>query len=146
MSTTEHVPAIAIKEFDEEMATTRRMLERLPNDQEHFKPHAKSMEFGYLSQLVAAIPGWITQTLRQDAIDLASGPKHQQRSAVEIVQFFDTQVKNVREALQNITGKKLDENWSLRMGEQTVMTLPRGEAARQHLRHLVHHRGQLSVY
>lgn len=146
MSSADHSPAIPLKEFDVEMATTRKMLERIPDGQDQFKPHEKSMAFGYLCQLVASIPGWIDRTLREDAINLAEGQKPSNKNAGETLKIFDEYVANARDALQTITGAKLGENWSLKMGEQVLMTLPRGEAARQHLNHLIHHRGQLSVY
>jgi uncharacterized damage-inducible protein DinB len=146
MSVSGNTPAIPLKEFDIEMATTRKMLERLPNDKNEFKPHEKSMAFGYLSQLVAGIPGWIARTLREDSINLAGGPKPTEKTTSEILEYFDDNVKNAREALETVTGAKLEENWSLKMGEQVLITTPRGEAARQHLNHLIHHRGQLSVY
>lgn len=146
MSASDNMPAIPLKEFDVEMATTRKMLERLPDGEFEFKPHEKSMAFGYLSQLVASIPGWIDKTLREDAIDLAAGQRPENKSAGDTLKFFDENVANARDALQNITGAKLVENWSLKMGDKVLITSPRGEAARQHLNHLIHHRGQLSVY
>lgn len=146
MAGSNNAPVIPLKEFDQEMATTRKMLERVPEDQPQFKPHEKSMEFGYLTFLVASIPGWIDQTLRTDAIDLGSGKKPDAGKTSDLLQMFDKNVQQAREALQTITGDKLSESWSLKRGDMTLMTLPRGEAARQHLNHLVHHRGQLSVY
>lgn len=146
MPASTNAPAIPLKEFDHEMDTTRKMLERLPEGQPHFKPHEKSMELGYLSFLVAAIPGWIDQTLRTDSIDLGVGTKPDAMSTNGLLEFFDKNVKQAREALQTIAGAKLGEHWSLKQGETVLITLPRGEAARQHLSHLVHHRGQLSVY
>lgn len=146
MPASTNAPAIPLKEFDHEMDTTRKMLERLPGDQAHFKPHEKSMEFGHLSFLVATIPGWIDQTLRTDAIDLSEGEKPDAMSTKDLLVIFDKNVLQAREALQTITGGKLNEQWSLKQGESVLMTSPRGEAARQHLSHLVHHRGQLSVY
>lgn len=146
MSAADNSPAIPLREFDIEMATTRKMLERLPDGHDQFKPHEKSMAFGYLGQLVAGIPSWIAMTLRQDTIDLASQPRHSERSAKDILSYFDDNVASARDALQNITGARLLEVWSLKMGERVLMTAPRGEAARQHLNHLIHHRGQLSVY
>ena len=107
-----NTPVIPLKEFDHEMQTTRTMLERLPGDQSHFKPHEKSMEFGYLSFLVAAIPGWIDQTLRTDAIDLGEGKKPDALSTKNILEIFDKNVSQAREALQTITGDTLNENWS----------------------------------
>ncbi|MEP6834464.1 MAG: DinB family protein [Gemmatimonas sp.] len=146
MPASNNAPIIPLKEFDHEMETTRKMLERVPDDQPHFKPHERSMEFGYLTFLVAAIPGWIDQTLRTDAIDLGEGKKPDAITTRDILQMFDKNVHQAREALQTITGDKLNEDWSLKRGDAVLMTLPRGEAARQHLSHLVHHRGQLSVY
>ncbi|MBC8089377.1 MAG: damage-inducible protein DinB [Phycisphaerae bacterium] len=146
MSASDTTPAVPLKEFDLEMATTRKMLERLPEGQDHFKPHEKSMEFGYLAELVSAIPGWIHDTLRMNEIDMAAGERHAPRTPREVLQFFDEKVKDARGALEEITGAKLEENWSLKMGDKVLMTMPRGEAARQHLNHLIHHRGQLSVY
>lgn len=141
-----NAPAIPLQEFDREMDTTRKMLEKLPSDQPHFKPAEKSMEFWYLCDLVSAIPGWIDQTLRTDSIDLAGGQKSKPKTANELLESFDKNVQSCREALQTITGDKLTENWSLKMKEQDLMTMPRGEACRNHLSHLIHHRGQLSVY
>lgn len=146
MSSADNSPVIPLKEFDAEMATTRKMLERLPDGHDQFKPHEKSMEFGYLAILVATIPGWIHDTLRQNSIDIGSGQKPGSLSGGALLEAFDKHVKNARAALEEITGDKLVEDWSLKMGDQVLITAPRGEAARQHLNHLIHHRGQLSVY
>ncbi|HLA63446.1 MAG TPA: DinB family protein [Rhodothermales bacterium] len=141
--------AIPLKEFDAEMATTRRLLARVPMEQAAWKPHPKSMELGYLARLVSMIPGWIADTLRKPDIDLgggeapeASGPE----TAETLVAAFDRNVQAARDALADVTGAALDEPWSLRNGERVLMTLPRGSAVRQHLGHLSHHRGQLTVY
>ena len=106
-------PAIPLKEFDQEMSATRRLLERIPSDRAEWKPHEKSFPLGHLTQLVAT---------------------------------FDRLVAEAREALQEVTGARLEEPWQLRMGEQVLFTLPRGEVVRQHLNHFCHHRGQLTVY
>lgn len=146
MPDTHNTSAIPLKEFDQEMAITRAMIERLPDGQPHFKPHEKSMEFGYLGFLVAAIPSWIDQTLRTDVIDLAAGKRPDAMPTADVLKMFDKNVQQAREALQTITGDKLNTDWSLKMGDRVLMTMPRGEAARNHLSHLIHHRGQLSVY
>ena len=67
-------PAIPLNEFDQEMASTRRLLERVPSDKAQWKPHPKSFALGHLAQLVAWIPGWITRTLREPSINLLAGP------------------------------------------------------------------------
>lgn len=140
--------AIPLTEFDREMETTRNMLERVPEGHDGFKPHEKSMQFSYLAFLVAAIPNWIDQTLRTEFIDLGANQstRGEGLSSKDLLQIFDKNVKVAREALQTITGADLETDWSLKHGEKVLMTMPRGDAARNHLSHLIHHRGQLSVY
>lgn len=138
--------AIPLAEFDQEMATTRRLLERVPDDKGSWKPHPKSFPLAHLGQLVAGMPGWITRTLREPSIDLATGPRYSMETTATLLAEFDRNVKSAREALASVTDAQLDEPWSLTMGDKVLMTTPRGPTARQHLNHLIHHRGQLSVY
>lgn len=139
-------PAIPLKEFDEEMKTTRRLLERVPSDKGTWKPHEKSFPIGHLAQLVAGMPGWITNALKEPHIDLTAGPGYSFEKTETLLAAFDRNVSSAHEALESVTGPALDEMWSLKMGPTVLMTLPRAEVARQHLNHLIHHRGQLSVY
>lgn len=139
-------PAIPLKEFDSEMASTRRLLERVPSEQGTWKPHRKSFALGHLAQLVAWMPGWIGRSLREPHIDLANGGSYTFETTETLLGIFDANVADARSALQSVTGDSLDEPWSLRMGEQTLFTAPRGEVVRGHLNHLIHHRGQLTVY
>lgn len=139
-------PAIPLKEFDLEMASTRRLLERVPGDRGTWKPHEKSFPLGHLAQLVAWMPGWIPRTLREPHIDLAGGGGYSFEPTETLVAMFDRNVAEAREALAAVTGDALDEPWELRHGENVLFTSPRGEVVRQHLGHLSHHRGQLTVY
>ena len=139
-------PAIPLAEFDQEMSTTRRLLERVPDERGEWRPHAKSFPLGHLAQLVAGIPRWIARTLREPRIDLAAGPGYSFEPTAVLLEQFDRNVREARRALESVTGAALDEPWSLTMGEQVLMTSPRGPTARNHLSHLVHHRGQLTVY
>jgi uncharacterized damage-inducible protein DinB len=139
-------PAIPLKEFDLEMKSTRRLLERVPSDKATWKPHEKSFAIGHLAQLVSGMPGWITRTLREPHIDLKAGPGYSFEKTETLLDQFDKNVAAARKGLEEVTGPALDEPWSLKMGEQVLMTSPRGETVRQHLNHLIHHRGQLSVY
>jgi uncharacterized damage-inducible protein DinB len=139
-------PAIPLKEFDQEMATTRRLLERVPGDKAAWKPHEKSFALGHLAQLVARMPGWITLTLRQPKLDLSAGQGYGFEPTEELLREFDRNVAEAREALGAVAGAALDEPWTLTAGERVLMTLPRGEVVRQNLNHLIHHRGQLTVY
>jgi uncharacterized damage-inducible protein DinB len=143
---TTSAPAIPPKEFDQEMAVTRRLLERVPDDRGEWRPHAKSFPLAHLAQLVAWMPGWITRTLREPHIDLAGGPGYSVERTEALLREYDRHVREAREALDQVAGAALDEPWSLRLGEQVLLTAPRGPQVREHLRHLVHHRGQLTVY
>jgi uncharacterized damage-inducible protein DinB len=139
-------PAIPLKEFDQEMASTRRLLERVPSEKGTWKPHEKSFALGHLAQLVAWIPGWITRSLREPHLDLAKGARYSFENTETLLGMFDTNVREARDALAAVTGAALDEPWSLKSGEHVIFTAPRGEVVSQHLNHLIHHRGQLTVY
>lgn len=138
--------AIPLKEFDAEMAATRRLLERVPTERGPWKPHEKSFPLGHLAQLVALMPAWIASTLSTPRTDLAAGGGYSFEPTEKLLAMFDANVEQARAALGEVTGAALEEPWSLTMGERVLMTAPKGEAARQHLNHLIHHRGQLTVY
>jgi hypothetical protein len=140
--------AIPIKEFDAEMASTRKLLERVPGDKAQWKPHEKSFPLGHLALLVSWMPGWIADSLEQSFKDLApgSGGGYTFETTETIVGIFDKNVARARAALQSVTGAALNEDWSLKVGGKPVWTAPRGEVVRNHLSHLIHHRGQLTVY
>jgi uncharacterized damage-inducible protein DinB len=140
------MPAIPLKEFDQEMATTRRLLERVPGEKGKWKPHDKSFALGHLAQLVARMPGWIAASLRKPYIDLAQSGGYGFEPTDVLLREFDQNVRDAREALQAVTGAALEEPWSLRHGERVLLTTPRGEVVRSNLNHLIHHRGQLTVY
>ena len=138
--------AIALSEFDQEMATTRRLLERVPGEKGPWKPHEKSFALGHLAQLVAWMPGWIGRTLRDTSIDLLVGEGYSFQPTEKLLADFDRNVADAREALETVRGDELQVPWSLRRGDEVIFTLPRGVVVRQHLNHLIHHRGQLTVY
>lgn len=139
-------PVIPLEEFDQEMKATRRLIERVPSEKGEWKPHEKSFALGHLAQLVAWMPGWIGQTLREPFIDLAAGEGYSFETTETLLRMLDENVASSREALRTITGSELDEDWSLRHGEHVVFTDLRRNVVRQHMSHLVHHRGQLTVY
>ncbi len=140
------VPAIPLAEFDYEMATTRRLIERVPADRGQWKPHEKSFPLGHLAQLVALMPGWISETLRKPSIDLTAGAGYSFERTEILLGIFDRSVAAARESLAEVVGDALETPWSLKRAEEVLLTLPRGVAVRQHLNHLIHHRGQLTVY
>jgi uncharacterized damage-inducible protein DinB len=135
-----------LPEFDIEMATTRRVLERVPSDKGEWKPHPKSFAIGHLAQLIAWMPGWIAQTLKSTELDLAKSAGYSQESTESLLAMFDKNVEETRKALQSAKDADFDVNWSLKRAGQELFTLPRAAVVRQHINHLVHHRGQMSVY
>jgi uncharacterized damage-inducible protein DinB len=142
------MPIIAelLPEFDQEMAATRRVLERVPDDRPDWKPHPKSFSLAHLAQLVATMPGWITRTLREPSLDLAADPGYRNQTPDALLAQFDRHVVEAREAIATREDADWAEPWSLMMGGHAVFTSPRGEVVRQHVNHLVHHRAQLGVY
>lgn len=140
------IAATLLPEFDQEMATTRRLLERVPTEKGRWTPHRKSFPLGHLAQLVAWMPGWITNTVRESALDLATAPPYSFETTETLLKQFDTNVRAAREALAAATDADYAAPWSLKHGERVLLTAPRGAIVRTHLNHLIHHRGQLSVY
>lgn len=135
-----------LEEFDQEMATTRRLLERVPDGQGDWKPHPKSFSLAHLAQLVSWMPGWITNTLTQPNLDLKGGAGYSNETTATLLSGFDKNVREARAALAAASDADMDQPWSLTMGGKPVWTAPRRTVVRSHISHLVHHRGQLTVY
>lgn len=135
-----------LPEFDQEMATTRRLLERAPDDKGEWKPHVKSFSLGHLAQLVSWLPGWIANTLRETRLDLSGATPYTYEKTATLLTLFDKNVADARAALGAATDKDLEVVWSLTRGDQVFWSSPRGPVVRQHISHLVHHRAQLGVY
>jgi len=137
-----------LAEFDHEMGTTRRLFERLPDAQLGWKPHEKSMTLGGLATHLANLPNWGSTILNDAFYDLAAGPPNLTASAsrAEVLSNFDAAVARTRAALDK-TDAELGTQWKLTRGDLEVFSMPRVAAFRTFvLYHLVHHRGQLSVY
>ena len=140
-----------LPEFDHEMATTRRLLERLPEAEFAWKPHAKSMALGQLAGHIANLPQWCSATLASTVFDLDSLPVSSRpelpASRAVLIEEFDAKVTAARNQLTSTTDAEFMTPWTLKKGGQEVFTLPRISAIRSFvMNHLIHHRGQLSVY
>lgn len=137
-----------LPEFDREIATTRKLLERLPEDKLAWKPHEKSMTLGQLAAHVATLPMWGSVTLTRDEFDLAqSAERPPMNTRAEILSAFDRLAGETRAALRERTDGELLAPWTLRRAEETVFSMPKAMVWRGFvLNHLIHHRGQLSVY
>ena len=137
-----------LPEFDHEMAVTRKLLERVPEDKFDWKPHPKSMSLVELATHVATIPAWGAPTLNQAELDLGGLPPNTApASRSDLLARFDTHVAETRAALVGRTDAEMMEVWSLKHNGQKIFTMPRAAVWRAFvLNHHVHHRGQLSVY
>lgn len=139
-------------EFDNEMKTTRRVLERVPEDSFDWKPHAKSMSMGMLASHVAELIGWCAPTIQRAELDMnpPGGPAYEptiHKTTEALLKAFDDHVAAARGLLAATPDATLGENWTLKNGGQAVMTMPKGAVLRTFVfNHVVHHRGQLSVY
>ncbi len=135
-------------EFDQEMAATRRLLERVPDDKQDWKPHEKSMPLGRLSNHVAEIPGWVPVTVQQESVDLPETYQPELLGSREqILGAFDKNVAEARKALQAADPAGLDRTWTLLFGGKPVFSMPRHAVLRgMIMNHLIHHRAQLGVY
>lgn len=138
--------------FAREAASTRRVLERIPEGRTSFRPHAKSWTLGELGLHLANIPFWAVLTVERDELDLAppGGPPFSPprfESAAAALAMFDGNVARARDALAKADDAALARPWTLLHGGKVVSSLPRGQVLRQMvLDHTVHHRGQLTVY
>jgi uncharacterized damage-inducible protein DinB len=137
-----------LAEYDHEMATTRRLLERVPEDRLAWKPHEKSMSLAGLATHLGNLPNWGHIILGAPFFDLSQGPPNLEArtSRAELLAFFDDSAKRTRAAMDRTDAEYL-AMWALRRGEHELFSMPRVSAFRTFvLYHTVHHRGQLSVY
>ena len=142
---------LLLPEYDQEMANTRKVLARVPEDKLAWKPHAKSFAMGALATHVAMLPGWGTFTLQGDSFDLgapgATTPPPPAASRKELLEMFDCNVAAFRAALVATEDAQMLSPWSLRNGAVTLFTLPRVAVVRTSImNHSIHHRAQLGVY
>jgi uncharacterized damage-inducible protein DinB len=140
------ISAKLLPEFDQEMAATRRIIERVPTDKGQWKPHTKSFSIGHLAQLLAGMPGWLTSMLTKTKLDLAAGPAYSYQTTDELLAAFDRNVSEARAAIESAKDADYERDWSLTMGDKVLMTTTRETVVRQTISHLSHHRGQMTVY
>ena len=137
-----------LAEYDHEISTTLKLLERVPTDKLEWKPHAKSMSLGGLATHIANLPQWAGAILNETRFDLARVPANQEAktSRADILAAFEESTRRARKWMDQ-TDAELLTRWSLFRGGQEIFSMPRIAAFRSFvLSHLIHHRGQLSVY
>lgn len=138
-----------IAELEREAATTRKMLERVPEDAFSWKPHEKSMPLGRLAGHVAELHSMFRAILTQEELDFAAGnyEPFAPANVSELLETFDRNVAEAVELLKAQTDEALLRPWRMRRGEQVFFEMPRVAVIRSMaLNHIFHHRGQLSVY
>jgi uncharacterized damage-inducible protein DinB len=144
------ISATVLPEFDREMATTRTMLERVPEDRANWTPHAKSWTMGELASHIGNLPRLGLITMEADELDVSptgNGNTPRFDSTVDLVRRFDENVRRARAAIESATDSDMMEPWTLRRAGKTIWTLPRAAVLRSFiLSHMIHHRGQLSIY
>ena len=137
-----------LAEYDHEIATTRKLLERVPDDKLAWKPHAKSMSLGELATHLSNIPEWGGTILDDSSFDLTGGPPNisARQSRREILEHFDRATARTRVGLDKTDAEYMGI-WTLKRSGQEVFSMPKVATFRSFvLSHLIHHRGQLSVY
>jgi uncharacterized damage-inducible protein DinB len=138
-----------IGELKHESSLTKKMLEKVPLDKKEWKPHEKSMTLGRLATHVAEIPHWASRIVTMDEFDfLVQGfSSHTAASQEELMKIFNEKLDKAIEDLQTTDDESFNKNWTVRRGEHIMFTTPKKIAIRGWaLNHLIHHRGQLSVY
>ena len=138
-------------ELDREVERSRRALEQVPAGKYDWKPHEKSMQFGYLSDMVATIPSWMVMILTKDELDVApvDGPKMKpepKETSEALIKALEKTAADARAALENTTDDHLMTPWRLLARGQVVQETPRYVAMRDAIDHWAHHRGQMTVY
>jgi uncharacterized damage-inducible protein DinB len=141
-----------LPEVEHEFSMTRKMLERIPEDKLSWKPHEKSMSVGRLAGHVAEMANWATHTLTVDTFDISpkadgSYKSHSVTSRQDTLEKFDGWLAQAVGALKTMKDEDFDKTWTLTSQGHTFLSMPRGAVLRTVvMNHMIHHRGQLSVY
>ena len=140
---------ILAMEMEQEAATARKLLERLPEDKFEWQPHEKSMTLGRLASHVAETFEWTGMTIMQDVLDFAEFDYKPEPATTTagLLEKHDGAVKAALEILNGVSDEDIMKPWTMRDGERVFMTMPKVAVMRGFvLNHMIHHRGQLSVY
>jgi uncharacterized damage-inducible protein DinB len=139
-----------LAELNREVERSRHALEEIPEGKYDWKPHEKSMIFGYLVNMVATIPMWITMQIEQDELDVAPAASQMKQERLEtssnLLAALDKAAAGARAAFEKTTDEHLSTSWKLLARGQVVMEAPRYEMIQDTINHWSHHRGQMTVY
>lgn len=146
------ISEMLLAEFEQEMANTRRALERIEDEFLHWRPHDRSMSVAELAGHLADVPGWVPKIMESAEIDIAppTGPGYEQftpKTYLELLKRFDANMDKARAAIQQAGDETWMAQWTLKKGGQAMFSLPRVAVMRTMvMNHQIHHRGQLTVY
>jgi len=134
------------EELEAEARSTRQCLERFRMELRDWKPHERSMPMGYLALLVAEIPLWIRIIIKDGEIDFAKYSHYEPQSTEDLTAHLETNLREAKDALQNVADGDLDEPFYFKRDGQVLLKTTIKESLASTINHLVHHRGQLTVY
>ena len=146
------IAELLVPEFDGEIATTRRVLERVPDGRGEWKPHPRAFPLGHLAQLVARLPGWGPMMMQRTELDIApaSGPQfpgYTFETTATLLAEFERNAAAAREAIAKASDEDYNVTWTLKKTGAVAMSGPRYQMLRSMvLNHIVHHRAQLGLY
>ncbi|WP_342645990.1 DinB family protein [Mucilaginibacter sp. CSA2-8R] len=143
-----NIIALLLKELNDEAQTTRKMLERIPNDQFDWQPHPKSMTIRRLASHIADLPNWIAMAINTSELDFAGNDWKEEvvDNTEALLAYNERSLTNGRTQLERVTEDQLLPQWTLRNGEHILGVWTKYEVIRMSFSQIVHHRGQLGVY
>ena len=138
-------------QLDREVERSRRALEQVPEGKYDWKPHDRSMIFGYLAEMVATIPSWIAMEITKDELDVAPADgstmkQEPKKTSAALISALDKSAADARDALANTSDEHLSTMWHLKARGEVVQAAPRYEMIQDTINHWAHHRGQMTVY
>lgn len=139
---------ILSKELEQEASTTKKMLERIPEEKFNWQPHPKSMTVSRLATHIAELPSWIPMILNSDELDFANNPYSPKinNNNIELMEYFKEALAEGKASLATASDEQLSDLWTLREGDKIFETSPKAEVLRMTFCQIVHHRAQLGVY
>ena len=136
-----------LMEMDQEAQTTKRVLDRIPEDKLAWKPHPRAYSLGQLALHIASAPGNVAAAAAQDSFEAPSFAQPEPKSRQEVLDTFSKSLENAKGTLKNMSDAKLTSMWTLTKNGKVLMSVPRVGFIRSiMMNHMYHHRGQLSVY
>jgi uncharacterized damage-inducible protein DinB len=136
-------------ELRQEAETTRKVLERVVEEKFHWKPHEKSMTMGRLAGHIVEMIGWTEYVFKSNELDFSKGnyKPFEPKTSAELLDSFNKNLQTALDALEKASDEEMAKTWTLRNGEIVLLSMPKAQVLRSVIfNHVVHHRGQLSVY